>query len=54
MKLRNAGFRPQVQSTSWMPHQQYVMQPTVSAAEEVFIYLGVCVCVCWGREDTDR
>uniref|UniRef100_A0A8C2AXW8 RNA binding motif, single stranded interacting protein n=1 Tax=Cyprinus carpio TaxID=7962 RepID=A0A8C2AXW8_CYPCA len=25
---RNAGFRPQVQSTSWMPHQQYVMQPT--------------------------
>lgn len=21
---------PQVQSTSWMPHQQYVMQPTVS------------------------
>lgn len=21
----------QVQSTSWMPHQQYVMQPTVSA-----------------------
>ena len=23
-------FCPQVQSTSWMPHQQYVMQPTVS------------------------
>lgn len=23
-------FSLQVQSTSWMPHQQYVMQPTVS------------------------
>lgn len=23
---------PQVQSTSWMPHQQYVMQPTVSTS----------------------
>lgn len=24
------ALSPQVQSTSWMPHQQYVMQPTVS------------------------
>lgn len=29
---------PQVQSTSWMPHQQYVMQPTVSFLNQPLLY----------------
>lgn len=46
-------FLLQVQSTSWMPHQQYVMQPTVSASPVLpaVAALGrpisrrVCLCV---------
>lgn len=36
---------PQVQSTSWMPHQQYVMQPTVCCeqASSLFILFHVIV-----------
>ena len=37
---------PQVQSTSWMPHQQYVMQPTVCLWTRLSFWFCVCVCVC--------
>uniref|UniRef100_A0A6Q2ZB24 RRM domain-containing protein n=1 Tax=Esox lucius TaxID=8010 RepID=A0A6Q2ZB24_ESOLU len=35
----------QVQSTSWMPQQQYVMQPTVSTTCPCRVCVCVCVCV---------
>lgn len=34
-------YCPQVQSTSWMPHQQYVMQPTVCSSTSFIIIFHV-------------
>lgn len=34
---------PQVQSTSWMPHQQYVMQPTVCLWTRLSFWFFLCV-----------
>lgn len=53
INLHFCVFLLQVQSTSWMPHQQYVMQPTVSASPVLpaVAALGrpisrrVCLCV---------
>lgn len=53
INLHFCVFLLQVQSTSWMPHQQYVMQPTVSASPVLTavaalgrpISRRVCLCV---------